>query len=167
MDTDNKQTDADNLAKTGQTEAASSSAGTKPAADPAQTKPAAETQTTRTVPPAQGSITGDVGKGDVIDQKTAHGEVRGPARDYHEQNQNQPALGVNSIDGRKSQIERTNKHLESLEEKNAEGHDKAQDRIRKDAEAAHANTKRGPTSGKELNRNTPVIDADGNKHWVD
>jgi hypothetical protein len=73
--------------------------------------------------------------------------------------------GLRSTEGREDSIRREEDRLKSLNEANREGHDKNIQRIEEQAEQAAANSEKGPTSGKEWNRNTPRIDANGNKHW--
>jgi hypothetical protein len=82
-----------------------------------------------------------------------------------QQTQVTTAEGLATVEGRKAQIERTDKRLEELNERNRAGHEKNMEREAKAAEHAKANTEHGPATGKEWNRNTPVVDEHGNKHW--
>lgn len=157
---DQTQTDQKNAAATGNAGNVGGERAPAVQGDPATTRVAQD-------PAAAGSVTGKTGNEQPIDTKTAHGEVRGPARDYQTQDVAETATGLNTVEGRKAQIDRTERHLERMSDENGEGHDKNQERIKRAAEDAHKNSERGPTSGKELNRNTPRIDKDGNKHWVD
>lgn len=152
MDTDEKtgQTDEANLAKTGQTGNAPGTAAPQAQAqvDP---KPAPDA-------PKEGN---SAGQRPLVEG----GEIRGQARDYHTQDSSHVVSG--DAAHREAQIERTERLLEKRSEDNEEGHDKVQRKIREDAERAHENTAKAPPTGREFNRNTPLVDKDGNKHWVD
>ena len=56
--------------------------------------------------------------------------------------------------------------LEKRNSANEEGHEKNMAKIEEEAELAHENTRRAVPTGREDNRNTPVIDKAGNKHWL-
>jgi hypothetical protein len=75
------------------------------------------------------------------------------------------AQGLNTEEGRKASIAAEEERLKRLNEQNREGHDKNMKLAEEHGEQAAANSEKGPTSGKEWNRNTPRIDKDGHKHW--
>lgn len=70
------------------------------------------------------------------------------------------------------QHEQVDADLAKRSEGNEEGHAKNMDRLENEANEAQARTAhaddpraRHTPTGKEVNRNTPRIDKDGNKHW--
>ena len=84
--------------------------------------------------------------------------------------------GLNTVEGRKAQIERTQRELERRSANNEAGQEKL---LKADSERHEKNENRGqlsegdgerkvpdnPTSGMEYNRNTPRMDKNGNKVW--
>jgi hypothetical protein len=72
---------------------------------------------------------------------------------------------VTSDDAIKSQIEATDKALEERSAANEEGYAKLEQKIVEQAEAAAKASELAPTTGKEWNRNTPRLDKAGNKIW--
>jgi hypothetical protein len=87
-------------------------------------------------------------------------------REAEAQRDNVTVTTTNVEEARKAQIARTDQLLEERSKANEEGHKKNLEATEKHAERTQEH-KDVPTSGKEFNRNTPVVDKDGNKHWVD
>jgi hypothetical protein len=73
-------------------------------------------------------------------------------------------------DAVKAQHEAVDKAMEDLNARNEAGHQKNMEAIEAAAEEAKAHTEKPDAShvptGKEWNRNTPVVHEDGSKSWV-
>lgn len=74
--------------------------------------------------------------------------------------------GLSTTAGREAQVHVEDERLKKLNEQNREGHEKNMKKIEEHGEQVAKAADAGPTSGKEWNRNTPVIDKNGNKHWA-
>src|ERR1044072_6055998 len=90
-------------------------------------------------------------------------QSRGPVTTQTETETNKG--GFRTTEAREENAKVVDERLEGLNEQNREGHDKNIKKIEDAAKQAADNSEKGPTSGREWNRNTPRIDKDGNKHW--
>lgn len=82
--------------------------------------------------------------------------------------------GTRAPDAVARQHDQVDAEMDKRNEQNRPGHEKNMERIEAEAHEAHARTEHADNhlanhvpTGKQRNRNTPVIDKDGNKRWVD
>ncbi len=121
-----------------------------------------QAETARTTPPANNLSTRD--------PNAPTAEQRKEDRELTER-RGDPSFRNPGHEDTERQHEAEQKRREERNDANREGHDKNMQRIEDEANEAQSRTEKGaydhkPT-GRQRDRNTPVINKDGSKSWVD
>lgn len=177
------QTDAANLAATGNTQTAGTAgvagaapaktldttkgqlSGSNPQHKPKTLDQIAAEQHERDV--AKGTIdpkTGDLATNKPAVDQTIHANPAQKPADAHAEAARANNVTKNEVDPVKT-AEIQDKVMAARSDGNAAGQAVLNEKAEKDAEKAHNSKPKNPNIGKERNTTTPVIDAQGNKTW--